>query len=154
MTAKLREMELHHVDPVRLLFQSRHPGLSGYSAEPEWFTNARNGGIVLAPWLRGSVLATMEAKFVKDAYFVVVSVMGLYMTDEQASAQAQEFSNEVDGSTLDEAPDEDRQEFLLKVVDDLFPFLRAELYALSGRMQGVTGVMLQPRPLIEATSPD
>ena len=32
------------------------------------------------------------------------------------------------------------------VVSDLYPFLRAEIYTLSSKLQGIQGVMLQPHP--------
>jgi hypothetical protein len=149
MTARLADLTLRHVDPAKLMFQARHPAFPRDVPAPEWFERAKTGGVVLAPWLQGTVLATMETKFQKDAYFTVVTVMGLYMSDEQAAAQDSEFSNQVDSSTLDEAPEDERREFTLRVVDDLFPFLRAELHTLSGRMQGVSGVMLQPYPQLD-----
>lgn len=148
MTTRLSEMTLRHVDPAKLLFQARHPAFPDNVATPEWYETASSGGISLAPWLHGTVLATMQAKFTKSEYFTVVAVMGLYMSDEQSAAQEAEFSNEVDSTTLDEATEEERLDFSERVVGDLFPFLRAELHMLSGRLQGISGVMLQPNPEI------
>lgn len=148
MSTRLSEVSLRHVDPAKLLFQARHPAFPANVETPEWYENAKDGGVNLAPWLRGTVLAVMETKFQRDAYFIVVSVMGLYMSDEQAAAQQAEFSNQVDSSTLDEASEQEQLEFAERVVADLFPFLRVELYNLSGRMQGINGIMLQPHPEI------
>lgn len=148
MTAKLRDMTLRHVDPSKLMFQQRHPAFPEAVPPPDWFENANPGGLRFSPWWRGTVLARLETRAAKDAYFVVVEVFGLYMTDEQDEAQGSDSSFEVDSSTLDEATPEERREFEMRVVNDLFPFVRSEMYTLSGRMQGVTGVMLQPYPLI------
>jgi hypothetical protein len=147
MTARLQDMTLRHADPAKLMFQARHPAFPQDLETPEWYENASSGGVNLAPWLNGTVLAKMEAKFEKGAYFTVVSVMGVYVSDEQAeAAEKAELNNQVDSSTLDEATEEERIEFSKRVVEDLFPFLRAETYRLSGSLQGVFGVMLQPHP--------
>ena len=149
MTARLQDMTLRHVDPSQLLFQQRHPAFPKAVAEPAWYTDAPPGTVNLAPWLRGSVLAVMTAKAHKDAYFAVVGVIGLYMTDEQATAQEAEFSGAIDDQPLKEATLEDTLAFQRRVADDLYPFVRAELYNLTGRLGGVLGVMLQPHPQLD-----
>jgi hypothetical protein len=149
MTARLPDLTLRHVDPARLMFESRHPAFPQDEVPPEWYQQASQGGLRFFPWLRGTVLATLETKAEKPPYFVVVSVFGLYMNDEQVSDQSPPVPGaEADSSTLDEASEEERTEFSLRVLNDLYPFVRAELYALSGRLQGVSGVMLQPYPQI------
>jgi hypothetical protein len=146
MTAKLSELSLRHVDPSRLLFQQRHPAFPRDA--PEWYEKANRGGIAFAPWLGGTVLATMEAKAERDAYFVVVGVMGYYTSDAQQTAMDEKSITGVDNSTLAEASEDEMRLFSERVIDDLYPFLRAELYELSGRLQGVVGVMFQPHPLL------
>jgi hypothetical protein len=146
MSGKLSDLTLRHVDPSRLTFENRHPQFR--RERPEWFESTSAGGIRVAPWWRGTVLATIETKAEKDAYFVVVEVIGLYMTDEQAAAQEAEPSSELDDSTLTDASDEELKAFTHRIVYDLYPFLRAELYRLSSSMEGVSGVMLQPNPQI------
>jgi hypothetical protein len=146
MTARLSDLTLRHVDPGKLMFQARHPGFPEDRETPDWYANANSGAVNLAPWLNGTVLAKMQSKFQKDAYFTVVSVMGLYMTDEQADVT--QPANQVDASTLEEASEDERFVFIQRVVVDLFPFLRAEAYRLSGSLQGVQGTMLQPHPKV------
>ena len=83
----------------------------------------------------------------KATYFTVVSVMGFYMSDEQAAAMVTPApGTEVDASTLEKASKENRLVFSKRLAGDLFPFLRAEVYKLSGSLQGVQGIMLQPNP--------
>jgi hypothetical protein len=147
MTARLSDLQLRHADPAKLLFQVRHPAFLEESETPEWYESASTGGVILRPWLNGTVLARMESKFEKATYFTVVSVMGFYMSDEQAAAMVTPApGTEVDASTLEEASEEDRLEFSKRLAGDLFPFLRAEVYKLSGSLQGVQGIMLQPNP--------
>jgi hypothetical protein len=136
MTNQLGELTLRHVDPSKLLFLQRHPAFP--VEEPDWYTNASSGGLGFTSWLRGTVLATMEMRVEKPAYYAVVSVLGLFGSDEQERAQAKEFSSEID---------EEMAAFAKKAVNQLYPFLRTEIYALTGKMQGVSGVMLQPYPL-------
>jgi hypothetical protein len=121
MSVRLSELNLRHVDPSRLLFESRHPALPR-AGIPEWYKNASSGGLRFFPWLRGTVLATLDTKAEKGAYFVAVSVLGLYMTDKQAQAQTREPTSEVDSSTLDDASEEERVEFSRRVLNDLLPF--------------------------------
>ena len=78
----------------------------------------------------------------------MVAVTGLYMSNEQATAQEAQFSNQIDESTLKEATEEELHAFSERVLVDLFPFVRSELYALTGRTQGVFGVMLQPTAIL------
>ncbi|MGO9228554.1 MAG: hypothetical protein ACLQKA_04990 [Bryobacteraceae bacterium] len=146
MTARLEDMTLRHVDPAQLLFQQRHPAFPTAVAEPAWYTNAAPGAVNLAPWVRGTVLAAMHAKVEKGAYFAVVAVLGLYATDEQATDQEAEFSGVVDEQPLKGATPEETLAFQRRVVEDLYPFVRAELHTLTGRLGGVLGVMLQPHP--------
>jgi hypothetical protein len=147
VVTKLSDLTLRHVDPSKLLFAQRHPVF--HLTVPDWYEQTTPGGVTLYPWLRGTVLANMETKAEKGAYFVAVGVLGLYVSDQLEEAQQEQFNGEVDKSTLAEATDKEKQTFSLRVVDDLFPFVRNELYALSGRLQGVNGVMLQPHPLIQ-----
>lgn len=154
MTTKLQDLHLRHVDPSKLLFQHRHPAFPDAVPAPEWFEAAGVGTLRFSPWWRGTVIARLETKAKKDAYFVVVEVFGLYMTDEQAAEQSKAPSGEIDPSTLNDASPEETEEFALRALDDLYPFVRSELYSLSGRMQGVLGVMLQPYPQIRRSSSD
>lgn len=143
MRVPLNQLTLRHVDPSRMLFEARHRIESDV---PDWYEKSSTGGISFNAWLNGAVLATMETKAERKQYYVVVAVTGLYMSDEQGSA---EMLSEIDESTLREATEEERHEFANRVVDDLYPFLRSELYMLSGRLQGIRGVMLQPSPLLD-----
>lgn len=148
MTPRLSELTLRHVDPADLMFQMRHPAFPP-PQRPAWFEEQNDGGISFAPWLRGTVLVKMHTKFEKPAFFVAVSVLGLYTNDEQESVQAEKFSGEVDSSTLDAASPDELREFGQRASDDLYPFLRAELYNITGRVQGLSPVMLQPFPQLQ-----
>ncbi|WP_373234888.1 hypothetical protein [Mycobacterium marinum] len=151
MSTRLSDLELRHVDPTQLLFQVRHPA---FPVEvPAWYQEGdAGGGIALAPWLQGTVLATMHVMAERPAYFARVEVMALYMSDEQVAAEKAESSKgkEVDDSTLSEASEDELQSFVQRVTDDLYPFVRSELYALSSRVQNVRGVMLQPHPRLQS----
>ncbi|MFB1299079.1 hypothetical protein ACAG24_026590 [Mycobacterium sp. pW049] len=144
---KLDALTLRHVDPSQLLFQLRHPAFS--VERPEWLATDRSGGIAFAPWIGGTVLATMHAQAERDAYFARVSVLGLYMSEEQEAAQEAGAKAEVDDSTLAGASVDELKIFAQRVSDDLYPFVRSELYLLSGRVQGIPGVMMQPYPKLE-----
>ena len=148
MTTHISDLTLRHVDPSKLLFQQRHPAFP--VEEPDWYTNASPGGLSFTSWLRGTVPATMEMRVKKDAYYAVVSVLGLFGSDEQERQQADKFSNQIDDTILSEASDEEMAAFVRMAVVELYPFLRAEVYALTGKMQGISGVMLQPQPLTDA----
>jgi hypothetical protein len=151
MTAQLADMTLRLVNPSRLLFQQRHPALPDTKTPPDWYTKAGKGGVGFAPWIRGSVLAVMETKAERPAYFAVVAVVGLYMTDEQAAVRDSE-RKAIDDSPLQESTQEQLAEFAQRVMDDLHPFIRQELYNLSGSIQGVAGIMLQPNPRLQRDS--
>lgn len=146
--ARLAELTLRHVDPTDLMFQLRHPAFP-MGSRPAWFDEQTSGGITFAPWLRGTVLVRMHTKFEKPAFFVSVAVLGLYTDDDMESAQDEKFSGEVDSSTLDEATPDELRAFGQRASDDLYPFLRTELHNMTGRVQGLTPVMLQPWPKLQ-----
>ncbi|ORV85047.1 hypothetical protein AWC11_20410 [Mycobacterium interjectum] len=89
------------------------------------------------------MLATLETKYQHKFYVAVIAVSGLFATDEQIQAPA---PKEKDDSVLAAATPDEMRSFAERAVEDLYPFLRQEVYQLTGRFQGIQGVMLQPHP--------
>ena len=141
MTAKLSELQLRHVDASKLLLERTDMGPDP-SAVPEWFENAADGRFGCLGWYNGAVLATIETKYRHKLYVAAVAVSGLFANDEQMAGPGKEK----DDSTLLEATDEEIEEFSHRAVGDIYPFLRQELYQLTGHFEGLPGIMLQPNP--------
>lgn len=142
MTAKLQEMVLQHVDPSKLLMERRIPDEKGEIQNPDWYHESTDGGVALQGWYGGTVMVTMETRVSRQVMVAAVAVSGMYATDNQMSAQ-----NMVkDSSTLEKATEADLKQFSRRAVNDLYPFLRAELHALTSRLGGVAGVMAATAP--------
>lgn len=142
MTPRLADLTLRHVDPSKLLLE--RTDISG--AVPEWFNDASAGAFQCLGWHGGTVLATMETKFQHQLYVASVGVAGLFATDEQIKLRSRE--GQKDDAILKESTEAEMSAFATRAVGDLYPFLRQELYMLTGRFQGVVGVMLQPQPVL------
>lgn len=139
MTPSLSELNLRHVDPAKLLLQR-----TDFTGEvPDWFEEASAGSFHCLGWYSGAVLATLETKYQHKFYVAVIAVSGLFATDEQIQAPA---PKEKDDSVLAAATPDEMRSFAERAVEDLYPFLRQEVYQLTGRFQGIQGVMLQPHP--------
>jgi hypothetical protein len=147
---KLVELELRHVDASKLLLQRIDIDADPDGALPEWYESASTGQFSCVGWYNGAVLATLEAKAKRNLYVAVVAVSGLFANDDQVAGK----SKEKDDSVLANATEEEMSEFGHRAVMDIYPFLRQELYQLTGHFHGLTGVMLQPHPLIGEQRPD
>jgi hypothetical protein len=90
----------------------------------------------------------MEMKVERPAYYAVVAMLALFSSDEQNRAQDAEPSSEVDETTLAEASSGQLAEFARRSAREIYPFLRSEMYALTSKIYGVNGFMLQPQPFL------
>ncbi|MDW5614605.1 hypothetical protein [Mycolicibacterium sp. D5.8-2] len=90
----------------------------------------------------------MEMKVEKPAYYAVVAMLALFSSDEQNRAQDSEPSSEVDDSTLSSASSGELAIFARRAAREMYPFLRSEMYALTSKIYGVNGFMLQPQPFL------
>lgn len=138
---KLEDLQLRHIDPSKLLLQ-RTDIVGGVI--PSWFEEASSGSFGCEGWYGGSVLATIETKHQHRLYVAVVAVSGLFANDELISRQ----TREKDDTLLREASQEEMEVFSRRAIADIYPFLRMEVYALTGKFQGLPGVMLQPEIVI------
>lgn len=138
MAPKLADLTLRHVDPSKLLLE--RTDITGNV--PEWFDEPQPGTFQCYGWHGGAVLTVTETKFRHQFFVVSVGVAGLLGTDEQMKLSSRQAPK--DDALLKAASEEELNIFARRAVGDLFPFLRQELYSLSGRFQGVVGVMLAP----------
>lgn len=114
------------------------------AALPDWYESASAGQFFCVGWYNGAVMATVETKTRRKLYVAVVAVSGLFANDEQMTGPAKEK----DDSVLADATEEEMSEFGRRAAMDIYPFLRQELYQLTGHFHGLSGVMLQPHPEI------
>lgn len=142
MTAKLKALQLRHVDPSKLLLERDYPD----DEPPLWFDELAEGSVSARGWINGTVLVTLETRFHREnIMYVGVAVTGMYATDEQMD---RERASEIDTSTVDDATEEERKQFIQRALEDLYPSLRAELQILSGRFSGIRGITLRPDPIM------
>ncbi|MBS9534347.1 hypothetical protein KIH27_12200 [Mycobacterium sp. M1] len=133
---------MRHVDPSKLLLQR-----TDFTGEiPDWFDQASLGSVHCQGWYGGAVLVTIETKYQHRFYVAVIAVSGLFATDEQMNTSD---PNDKDDSILGAATSVEMRAFTERAVHDLYPFLRQEVYQLTGRFQGISGVMLQPQPKLD-----
>lgn len=141
----LADLRLRHLDPSKLLFEHLDPSAPDW--RPSWFAGISAGGLNLAGWINGTVRVTLEAGYVRDRCAVAVAITGFYATDEQLEMEMPKRETvEADGSLIAAATESEKREFSTLAMRDLYPYLRAELQMLSGRMSGYPGIALQPDP--------
>lgn len=144
MIVRLKDLSLRHIDPTKLLLERDYPESD---SPPAWFEEITEGSASARGWINGTVMATLETRFHRpNVMYVGVAVTGMYATDEQMGRKR---ATEVDTSTIDNATEDERREFIQRALIDLYPSLRAELQILSSRFNGIAGISLQPNPLLE-----
>ncbi|WP_216897177.1 hypothetical protein [Nocardia alni] len=139
---KLSDLRFRHVNPGRLLCERINPDEP--ENIPDWFAKASAGALKVEGWVNRSVLVTMETKVQRKPYVAVVSVVGLFATDDQRPPSP----DEPDDSVLTKSSSEEIDVFVANAVRDLYPFLRSEMFTLTGRFAGAQGIMLQPAPVL------
>ncbi len=139
---KLSDLRFRHVDPGRLLCERIDPDEP--ENIPDWFAKASAGALKVAAGVDRSVLVTMETKVQREPYVAVVSVVGLFATDDHWEPGL----DEPDDSIITKSSSEEVDVFVANAVRDLYPFLRAEMFTLTSRFAGVQGIMLRPVPVL------
>jgi hypothetical protein len=143
---RLADLALRNVDPTKLLFEHLDP--TDETWRPRWFEDAKNG-IGLGAWTDGTISATVEARFVHHDAAVAVAITGYYTAGEQpADDISADTVVTLDNSLFSQTPDAERDQFAIRAVRELYPYLRAELQMLSGRLPGYPGISLEAAPRI------
>lgn len=106
-------------------------------------------GAFLWLWLTTNLLPALLAIITIAFYVLIYTLLVKRRTSHNVEwGGAANAMPDIDDSTLKDASDEELKAFTHRIVYDLYPFMRAELYKLSGSLEGVMGVMLQPNPRI------
>lgn len=149
MNLTLADLAMRHVDASKLLVQRTDMSrdASDAAALPDWYESASDGSLSFAGWYNGSVMATLETRARRKFYVAVVAVSALFASNEQIKQQP---LNVKDDSLLDAATEDELSEFRQRAMVEMFPFLRQELYQLTGHFHGLSGVMLQPHATIKS----